>query len=817
MLTDAEVSKKIQAVVQRDIKALLPNGRLNGDFWTTDSVSVNLKSFAWRDSFSDANGDDYNSLRLHINPEQTKATSNENIPIADNAPELPKTRNIPNKDDHGNITSWNRYDITHHWPYHTVDGKISHYVVRYNNADGGKETPPMTLRSVNGLVKWVFCGLKGKTILYNLHLLEKHPHASVLISEGEKCADAAYKLFSEKNVLDGMITVSWQGGCNSVDKADWEPLKNRQVILWPDNDLKTDKKTEVLLPLEKQPGYAAMLKIAAILGNPKKIKIITPDQTKPDGWDIADAILNDKWAYQEVVDFIKTNLTNLPEKMPVKEQKKQTRVIQTANTITTSEELEPLFSRGADGRISGIKLDPVSIKIVYDEKFKFCESSYWQYEDNSGLWKSIEKYVVIKLAYKKISTWLQFFNSFEREKLEKKINDSNSLLTALEYPHIVDVASDNDCFRRDPEKKIVHCLDTMLVYKNGNWEKEPFSPYFYSRNQIPIKYDPKAKCDRFLNEVIMRNLDPDDADLLQRYAGQILLGTNYFQKILILRGLAGSGKSTIMNIFRSVIGESNCSELRTSKLTGNFEIAIIARSLLLCGSDVPADFLNNEGSRELKKLVGGDLLSCEKKGSSLNWSIEGRFNIVITTNSKLLVKLEGDEGAWLRRLAIIDFDKHPTCKPIPNFAQLLLKDEGSGILNWILWGATKLINDMETGKDFIMSQEQKDRVESLLFESDSVRMFVKNKIIVSENAKGATTEEMTNAYFGYCEEKAWGALPLQLFEKRLPNIMLEMFRINKSSHIKRENRDGNETNKNGYPGVTIRLNESKNTVVTDEF
>lgn len=238
-------------------------------------------------------------------------------PIPDNAPGLPKKRSIPIKDASGNITDWHHYDITHCWPYHTVDGKISHYVVRYTNADGEKETPPMTLQETNGKLKWGFKGIEGERILFNLHLLTKYPNAQVLVVEGEKKADTAFKLFSENNKLSSIIPIGWEGGCGNVDKSDWTPLKNRIVILWPDNDLKNDKKTGKLLPMEKQCGYVAMLKVASFLDNPKKTKIVTPDQTKPDTWDIADAILNDNWSFQDIYEFIVKNVTKLPENLPV--------------------------------------------------------------------------------------------------------------------------------------------------------------------------------------------------------------------------------------------------------------------------------------------------------------------------------------------------------------------------------------------------------------------------------------------------------------------------------------------------------------------
>lgn len=184
-------------------------------------------------------------------------------PIPDDAPELPKYRTLPEKDDTGKVIKWNKYQIQHHWPYYTEDGKISHYVVRYHNdAMQVKETPPMCLSSEN---KWVFKTLPGKRILYNLHLLKQYPASQVLVVEGEKCADAATILFKENNSLVNIVPITWQGGSSAVYNTDWTPLKNRSIVLWPDNDKQVDDETGKMLPLHEQPGYSAMLKIAGII------------------------------------------------------------------------------------------------------------------------------------------------------------------------------------------------------------------------------------------------------------------------------------------------------------------------------------------------------------------------------------------------------------------------------------------------------------------------------------------------------------------------------------------------------------------------
>lgn len=68
----------------------------------------------------------------------------------------------------------------------------------------------------------------GKKPLYRLHeIAQANPARPVWFVEGEKCADR----FAALSLL-----ATTAGGVTSDEAADFEPLHNRTVILWPDND-----------------------------------------------------------------------------------------------------------------------------------------------------------------------------------------------------------------------------------------------------------------------------------------------------------------------------------------------------------------------------------------------------------------------------------------------------------------------------------------------------------------------------------------------------------------------------------------------------
>jgi phage/plasmid-associated DNA primase len=80
-----------------------------------------------------------------------------------------------------------------------------------------------------------------------------------------------------------------------------------------------------------------------------------------------------------------------------------------------------------------------------------------------------------------------------------------------------------------------------------------------------------------------------DIALIQRWAGLALLGVNLSQKILLLTGTPGGGKSTLVSVLTGIIGKGNVGMLRTELLGDRFEIGRLSGKTLHYGPDVPWD------------------------------------------------------------------------------------------------------------------------------------------------------------------------------------------------------------------------------------
>ncbi len=103
--------------------------------------------------------------------------------------------------------------------------------------------------------------------LYRSEYLDKQASRPVIVVEGEKTADAAAQIFRSADV------VSWVGGAANVTAGDWDLLKGRTVIIWPDND---------------EPGIQAAHKIAKLIDS-LEIYVINTSSLPPKA-DLADDI-----------------------------------------------------------------------------------------------------------------------------------------------------------------------------------------------------------------------------------------------------------------------------------------------------------------------------------------------------------------------------------------------------------------------------------------------------------------------------------------------------------------------------------------------
>ena len=395
--------------------------------------------------------------------------------------------------------------------------------------------------------------------------------------------------------------------------------------------------------------------------------------------------------------------------------------------------------------------------IKFDPKRQFLEYR----GPSSGLWQAVAEHTVTI----KIAAYLREYARRSEFENVQRIIKYDLVSDVLEFVKGFAHAD----FKANCKPGVIHFKNCMVDTRAEPFEPLRFDPEFYSTRQVPYDFDPAAKCPRY-QAWLDETMNADDQTLWLHWCGMVLSGLNTAQKILILSGIGGSSKGQHVRTVCDLIGGDNCLEFRTRNLSQRFEMAKLIDKSLLVGSDVSPNFLSEAAAHYLKSLTGEDLISAELKNVNGSVLLSGEYNVVMTSNTKLRVRLEGDVEAWRRRLMVINFTKQVK-NQVPNFARSILEEEASGIVNVMLGGLRDL---REHGFD--LTRDQKGRVDDLLGESDSVRRFIEEMVDYRPD-EDLTTEELVSGHERYCVRRGWLPASRAIVEKNIHDVMHDMFNV----------------------------------------
>lgn len=194
------------------------------------------------------------------------------------------------------------------WTYRNAAGELLGHVCRYDPDGEKKVFSPFIYTSAG----WKMAGMPKPRPLYGLDLLAAHPQAEVIVTEGERAADAA------RTLCPGHVVVTWHGGTQAVKESDWTPLRGRSCVVWPDAD---------------DVGVNAAKQIVKLVGSGRIIDL-PAGLTK--GWDAADA-LAEGWDVDRVAELLRE-----PEPADARGPMPEPAGAPTQDPVGAEPEIEPL-------------------------------------------------------------------------------------------------------------------------------------------------------------------------------------------------------------------------------------------------------------------------------------------------------------------------------------------------------------------------------------------------------------------------------------------------------------------------------------------
>jgi len=201
------------------------------------------------------------------------------------------------------------------------------------------------------------------------------------------------------------------------------------------------------------------------------------------------------------------------------------------------------------------------------------------------------------------------------------------------------------------------CDAHLIGFKNGVYDLRtdklmPFSHDIVMINKIDWDYNPDAYSelvDNTLNRLAVN--DTDVRALLEEAIGYCLYRRNELGKAFILIGDKANGKSTFLDMVKTMLGENNISSLDLGELGDRFKTAELFGKLANIGDDIGDEFIANPAI--FKKLVTGDRISAERKGQD-PFEFNNYSKMLFSANN--IPRIKDKTGAVQRRLTIIPFD-----------------------------------------------------------------------------------------------------------------------------------------------------------------
>lgn len=292
-----------------------------------------------------------------------------------------------------------------------------------------------------------------------------------------------------------------------------------------------------------------------------------------------------------------------------------------------------------------------------------------------------------------------------------------------------------------------------VCFENGFYDPVartmiPHDPKYRAVNMVPHRFDPDAKpsgneVDSWLSLVAH---EPDEREMLLQYLGYCMTRDTGQQKLLLLIGEGGSGKSVIISVINACVGAANVSNISLHQLSQKFyAFNMVGKLLNSCGD---LDLAIIESSGEFKKLTGEDPIMAERKGCD-PFTYKSYARLLFSANEAPTVKGERTNGFYRRFLILPVYGKH---KIVPHYEDRLLAEK-----DHLLHLAMDALGRMYGTGKIVESASSVEAVQQMRRDSDTVQAWLDENTVEDASAVMNRVALFDN-YEVYCRNE--GRIPL---------------------------------------------------------
>lgn len=307
-----------------------------------------------------------------------------------------------------------------------------------------------------------------------------------------------------------------------------------------------------------------------------------------------------------------------------------------------------------------------------------------------------------------------------------------------------------------------------IAFRNGllNIHDDTFIPFSHEHiitNKIDWDYNPNAYSkltDDTLNRIAVH--DEKIRMLLEEMVGYTMFRRNELGKAFILTGSGSNGKSTFLNMLKTMLGRRNVSALDLKKLNDRFSTVMIFGKLANIGDDISDEFITD--AADFKKIVTGETIDAEQKGQP-KFEFEPYVKLLFSANNIPRIGKGRDSSAILRRLIIVPFNaKFSSSDPdyVPFIGDKLRTQES---IEYLVQLGIQGLKRVLISRQFTESEQVQKELEEYEENNNPILGFFKE--IDKDEIENEPTNLVYRKYQEYCLANSLQAMSNIVFSKEV--------------------------------------------------
>ena len=305
-----------------------------------------------------------------------------------------------------------------------------------------------------------------------------------------------------------------------------------------------------------------------------------------------------------------------------------------------------------------------------------------------------------------------------------------------------------------PEQDRIHLANGTLLLDGTFTEGKPD----IVRNRLPVSYRPDAPKPSLWLSFLDGLLYPEDIPTLQEFIGYCLIPSNKGQRMMVIKGNGGEGKSQIGAVLGQMLG-SSMKDGSIGKISENrFARADLEHILLCVDDDMRMEALRQ--TNYVKSIVTAQgKMDLERKGkqSYQGWMFA---RLLAFSNGDLQALYDRSDGFYRRQLVLTTKEKPAGRVDDPDLAQKM-KAEVEGIFLWAFEGLQRLVANHFK---FTESERTKANRESVKRDNNNIFDFIESDGYIRLKADASiSSKELYEIYRMWCEENSLPSLKARSF------------------------------------------------------